>query len=300
MKKLLIVAVFVLAIIWFGGQLVIESTPHTEPTKSVEPNENCKPDEPILPPTPTPEEIPADASPVSKIGKIYVDNAILVKGNNEPIILVDNPTASNVSYQTLRDFLYNDTTDELPYIWAFMTKDESDVDFVCGDFAELLHNNAEESGIRTGLVYVELSGFENHVLNVFKTTDKGLVFIDDTGQFWLHAVTPLWTVSSGGDPVPMVLFGEPESWDKVTYLRKGSPMGFIEISVAESYGFTYRKYKRWQQDKANFDSLSDSYGDEITQKQEKKLRELSDKLGGFFEQEEDTVIDYQIFWEGNK
>ena len=291
MKKLLIVAIFALFIfVWFGGQLVTESIPHIESTEGVESNKNCKPDEPILPPTPIPEEIPADTPILSKTGEVYVDNATLVKGNYEPIILIDNPTASNVSYQTLKDFLHNDITDELSY------KSE----FVCGDFAELLHNNAESLGIKTGLVYVELSGFEDHVLNVFETIDKELVFIDDTGQFWLHTVTPSWTVSSGGDPVPMVSFGEPESWDKVAYLRKGSPMGFIEISVAELYGFTYRDYKGWQRDKANFDNLFDSYGDEITQEQEKKLRELSDKLGGFFEQEEDTIVDYQIFWEGSK
>jgi hypothetical protein len=68
----------------------------------------------------------------------------------------------------------NDETDEIIY--------EDDV-FVCGDFAEMLHNNAEEEGIRTAFVVIHFVGEEiGHTCNAFNTTDRGLVFIDCTGS----------------------------------------------------------------------------------------------------------------------
>lgn len=268
-KILIILATLLLAISLVLGAC----TPPPEPT--------LVPDIEI--PTETPEDTLEHIA-----GHIYMDGAILVKGNYEPIILIDNPVASNVSYQVLKDFLYEDTTDEILYLWASITKDENDVDFVCGDFAELLHNNAEVSGIRTGLVYVNLLSSEDHILNVFETIDKGIIFIDVTGQLFIHTVTPPWMVS----------FGEPKTWDKVAYLEKDKPMGFIEISVAELYGFTYEGYEKWQQSKVKFDRLFSSYGEEITGGQEKKLRKQADKLGGFFEEGEDIVMAYRIFWDG--
>jgi len=41
--------------------------------------------------------------------------------------------------------------------------------FVCADFAETLHNNAEKVGIR--VAYVTVNGI--HALNAFDTTDRG-------------------------------------------------------------------------------------------------------------------------------
>ena len=53
--------------------------------------------------------------------------------------------------------------------------------FVCADFAEMLHNNAEAAGIRAAYVCIMLlNETEGHTLNAFETTDKGLVFIDCT------------------------------------------------------------------------------------------------------------------------
>ncbi|HID42535.1 MAG TPA: hypothetical protein EYP30_01960 [Archaeoglobaceae archaeon] len=45
----------------------------------------------------------------------------------------------------------------------------------------LLHNNAEVNGIRAGFVEIDLVGREPHALNVFNTTDRGIVFVDCTG-----------------------------------------------------------------------------------------------------------------------
>lgn len=232
----------------------------------------------------------AGACVSQKTGEIYYDYEPLLKGNGEPIVLVDNPVAHNVTYEALKTFLLNDTTDEHTYLEAIGNISKEDA-YVCGDFAEKLHNNAEAAEIRAGIVYIDLPGYVDHVINVYETTNRGIIFIDDTGEHFISSmiVTPPWMIS----------FGEPKSWDKVAYIEIGKPIGFIEISVAELYGFTYEGYEKWQQDKAEFDELFESYGDEITWNQEQKLRELSDKLGGFFEQE-DVANDYQIFWEGHR
>jgi hypothetical protein len=86
---------------------------------------------------------------------------------------VNNPKARNVSWAELIQFLQGDKTDEVPYSYDT---------FVCADFAEMLHNNAEKAGIRAAYVNLDLSGYLfGHAANAFYTTDRGLVYIDDTG-----------------------------------------------------------------------------------------------------------------------
>ena len=85
--------------------------------------------------------------------------------------IVNYQTASNPTWSQLVDFLRKDKTDEKPYVPGV---------YMCGDFARDVHNNAERAGIRAAYVAVELLGAD-HALNAFKTTDKGLVFMDCTG-----------------------------------------------------------------------------------------------------------------------
>ena len=87
------------------------------------------------------------------------------------INLANSETASNPKWAELLDFLREDKTDENTYV--------PDV-YVCRHFARDLHNNAELAGIRAAYVAVKLPGAA-HALNAFKTTDRGLVFIDCNG-----------------------------------------------------------------------------------------------------------------------
>ena len=97
------------------------------------------------------------------------DYTYVVKGNGQPVELYENPNAKNPTWEQLSSFLSKDNTDKMTYVTG---------SFVCVDFAETLHNNAESAGIRCGLVvlYPML-----HACNAFETTDRGLVFIDCTG-----------------------------------------------------------------------------------------------------------------------
>jgi len=106
---------------------------------------------------------------------IYHSGGIECGGDGKPIELVNNPDATNPTYADLIAFIMYDTTDTNSYI------EEGPGAYVCADFAEDVHNNAEAAGIRAAWVAVEFEGDEEgHALNAFETTDKGLVYIDCT------------------------------------------------------------------------------------------------------------------------
>lgn len=105
----------------------------------------------------------------------------ILKGNGEKVRLINNRDSKNPTWEELLVFLKEDETDEIPYTSTF----------VCADFAETLHNNAEKMGIKCGFVaagkdeYRSLSPISvtigAHALNSFQTVDRGLVYIDCTG-----------------------------------------------------------------------------------------------------------------------
>lgn len=122
------------------------------------------------------------------------------------IDLINNPEATNPAWAELRDFIALDTTDTYTYIYGI---------FMCGAFAEKVHNRAEAAGIRAAFVAVCFEGeVIGHALNAFKTTDKGLVFVDCTG----------------GSPYCVDF----SCWDRIAYLVIGKELGSIHLEVAHS------------------------------------------------------------------
>jgi len=92
------------------------------------------------------------------------------------------PALRNPSWEELKAFLWEDKTDQLEYVFPT---------FVCHDFAKTLQASAKEAGWRCAYVCVQLEGYPDwfdygipsntgHGLNVFETTDRGLVYIDCT------------------------------------------------------------------------------------------------------------------------
>jgi DNA-directed RNA polymerase subunit RPC12/RpoP len=171
---------------------------------------------------PPQQAIPSSPGPntqKSSENYVLVNGAILVGADGHCITLKNNPDASDPSWEQLKSFLLKDDTDQIPY----------DFDkFVCADFAERLHNNAELAGIRAAYVcvdlgpssYYSLSG--GHALNAFQTTDRGIVYIDCTGfQFGISA-DKIVDVVVGNDYVPQSIFPQP-GWSSVW-----SDMGKIE------------------------------------------------------------------------
>lgn len=102
----------------------------------------------------------------------HTGNIYEVGGDGQRLVLTDYASAKDPTYQQMLDFVKSDNTDELPYTNTF----------VCSDFAEVLHNNAEKAGIKCAWIGCEFTnGGEGHAFNEFNTTDKGVVYIDCTG-----------------------------------------------------------------------------------------------------------------------
>ncbi len=141
---------------------------------------SCSPIRPLDASSPTPALTPVPSSIAAQTNKahLYVDGRVIVGGDDQPIELIDNPRATDPTFAELVAFLEKDRTDEYSYIVG-PPKNA----FVCSDFAETIHNNAEAAGIRAAWVGIDIEGeTEAHALNAFETTDLGLVYIDCTGK----------------------------------------------------------------------------------------------------------------------
>ncbi len=173
----------------------------------------------------------------------YKEQPPYVEGpTGRPIALTNNGDAVDVSWDELVAFVVEDDTDQSPYIEDLR---------MCGTFAEELHNNAEEAGIRSAWVSVDFAGTDiGHALNAFVTTDKGLVFVDCTGAN--ASVATEDTDSAVCD------------YDKVAYVDIGSHYGLISLDYARSPSYSfYEEYcEAWEDymvDLEEYNTLVDQY-----------------------------------------
>lgn len=133
--------------------------------------------------------------------------------DTQAVELMNNPNATNPTFAELVAFLERDCTDEYSYIFG-PPKNA----FVCSDFAETVHNNAEAAGIRAAWVGLDVEGeTEGHALNAFETTDLGLVYIDCTGK-------GLWDESPNRS-----------SWDRRARVEIGKPYAVADIDKAKTH-----------------------------------------------------------------
>ena len=89
---------------------------------------------------------------------------------------INNPNAKDPTWKKLDKFLSTNVT------WNQITKKVyRSGEFMCGDFALALHNNAEAAGIKCGCVGIAVKGRScGHEINIFNTTDYGWTFVDPT------------------------------------------------------------------------------------------------------------------------
>jgi hypothetical protein len=141
-------------------------------------------------------------------------------GPDESFQLINNTNAVDTSFQELKAFISADETDQAMYIPNVR---------MCGHFAETLHNNAEQAGIKSAVVIVEFTDGTLHALNAFQTTDMGLVYIDCTGvrrnpsdlEDWLYRLV------------------HPFGQDRMAYVVKSKEYGTIPLENAESAQYSY-------------------------------------------------------------
>jgi len=163
-------------------------------------------------PSAPPSERTRPASTPASKSHIYTRGMIEVGGDGEPIELINNPDATNPTYAELLAFIKRDRTDEYSYIFG-----PPKIAYVCSDFAEDVHNNAEAAGIKAAWVGIDIDGkTEGHAINAFQTTDIGLVYIDCTGK-------GLWSESPNRS-----------SWDRRAYVKVGEEYGVADIDKAKT------------------------------------------------------------------
>ncbi|MBI4284316.1 MAG: hypothetical protein HY670_00230 [Chloroflexi bacterium] len=152
--------------------------------------------------------------------------------------LLNNDKATNPTWQELLAFLEADRTDQKPYIQDA---------FMCGEFAEELHNSAEANGIRAAWVAIDFTGErQGHALNAFETTDRGLVFVDVTGEGGISGTT-----YDG--------YGSPQ-YDRIAYLTKGNEYGLISLRSAAYADYAF--YEEWQQLRQDYEGRMARYQEE--------------------------------------
>lgn len=146
-----------------------------------------------------------------------------------PMGVINNLNAVNPTWGQLIVFLGEDRTERIRY-WekpgfppmsdGKPCECEGDCNygmFVCSDFAIRLHDNAEAKGIRAAVVIVSLEGKdEPHALNAFMTTDRGLVYIDCSGDEVCEGMDKVEYIKMGND------IGAIELWDGIGFSMKSS------------------------------------------------------------------------------
>lgn len=167
--------------------------------------------------------------------------SIIGGGDGHSITLYNNPQATNPTYNELLSFLRQDNTDQIPYVYG---------SFVCADYAEKLYNNAEHAGIRAGYVVVFLKPYYTydslgnrtvvsdgilHSLDAFETTDRGLIFIDDTQTISQTGNVSVVNVVVGNLYTPTYLFNNIESF--VSY-----PMGIVNNYEIQWFRYSFDYY----------------------------------------------------------
>ncbi len=203
---------------------------------------------------------------------IYENGAVLVGGDDKPIELINNPSATNPTYAELLVFIKEDPTDEHHYADSVdVYIGAAEVPYVCSDFAEDVHNNAEAAGIRAAWVSIDFEGNdEGHALNAFETTDRGLVYIDCTGQRYISILKYLHVVDT--EEGFSLIIDSPTSWDSIAYIEVGKEYGLIPLAEAESllYSFYEEYMQKWQE----YEELVSEYNAEVIQYNE----EISEKI----------------------
>jgi len=164
------------------------------------------------------------------------------KASGSEVCLVNYKNATDPTWDELIAFLQSDNTDEQPYLNA---------SFVCADFAEMLHNNAEAAGIKAAYVGVDFVEGEGHALTAFNTTDKGLVYADCTSGF--------------SSPVIVELTDSEErracKHDKIAYVVEGNEYGVISMDKATSPEYWF--YEVYKQNCGEYDGELEAYNNDV-------------------------------------
>jgi len=154
----------------------------------------------------------------------------------------------NPTWSELEAFLLQDTTDAIAYV-----ADEFD----CSGFAITLRDNASRQGFRCAFVSIGFGeGAIGHALNAFETTDKGLIYVDNTER---DAIAYLQTGKIYG---VIVLDGVKEQFIDCQMSPEDfwKPLSYTRYS-GSIFGYEY--YENYSQRSQFYLSTVDAYNNDV-------------------------------------
>jgi hypothetical protein len=200
-------------------------------------------------------------------GEVYEDVQPPYEGAKS-MNIKNNPDAANPSWEQLVAFLEQDTTEKIRY-WDFIDipkygyytisqleekrknelgipENETPENFVCCEFANLLHDNAEANGIKAAVVAIHATGEDYaHLLNAFETTDMGLVYIDCTGAEDCNGFDKVSYIKKGEDAFGFEL-QDNTLWDNARLLEQKQLWDEYNTGVEQCYAeFEKIDYYKW-------------------------------------------------------
>lgn len=173
------------------------------------------------------------------------------------VVLVNNLSASDPTYDDLIRFLKSDSTSSAKYVYP---------DWTCADFARQLHDNAEAHGIKAAFVAVEFYNSSidysiyddgsgsfsppltapdmGHGFNLFNTTDRGQIYVDASGIY------------------------ESSTGDRIVYVAEGREFNEIDLDYAQGTDYAFysgyrQKYIDYVYDLKEYNRLASAYNQGI-------------------------------------
>jgi hypothetical protein len=202
-------------------------------------------------------------------------------------------TLENPTWSELEEFLRLDDTDTIPYI---------EDSFDCSGFAITLRDRAWRYGMRSAYVEIGFSEGEGHALSVFETTDKGLIYIDDTeadqiayveigqpyGLIHLDAVKSEHIACNGSPD---------EFWGSLTYTTHPDPFSY------DYYLDYYRRAQFYEESVVAYNEAVNAYNGGSSEWSRSRLTRwlenieaLGEDLGSIFYELGGTVENVEIYW----
>jgi hypothetical protein len=182
------------------------------------------------------------------------------KPTGELVQITNYKHAKDPTWEEVVQFLEKDVTDDKLY---------DPTNYVCTGFAETLHNNAEKNGIKAAYVGIDFEAPPGHAITAFNTTDKGLIYIDNTGE-------------GHSELRDTFLDTEQCEWDKVAYVEKGEGFGVISINYPELNPTEYAVYENYA---TSWEDVQSTYAQVETEIQEynEKVTEYEKRVEVFDE-----------------
>ena len=242
----LVVTIVVLSAVLFSG--CIEKETPIPPSQTPTPMPSHTPT-PTPMPTPTPTPMPTltptpTPTPTPPL-KTYRELSY-AKANGEQITLINYRDSTKPTFHELRKFIEDDKTNEITY---------REFSYVCGDYAEQVHNNAEAKGIKAGVAVVSFKNdIDLHALNVFDVKDYGRVYVDCTGDNYFFR------------GIGIEYFCDPDlidcNTDGFAYIEEGKEYGVISMDVVD-FNTKYGYYKNFKDHEEDFWRDINSYNKEV-------------------------------------